>query len=69
MKKRLNRQLYLQSLDRMTPSQRVEKAWELSNLAKTAAKEAIRTVFPEKSETEVHTLFLERLRRCHNRSY
>lgn len=69
MKKRLNRLQYLQILDRMTPSERVAKAWELTNFAKAAAKQAIRDVFPDKTEAEIHQIFLQRLQKCHNQNY
>ena len=60
---------YLISLKRMTPQQRLDKAFELSALAKANLKQALLTRFPEKSAAELHQLFLQRLERCRNRNY
>jgi len=68
-KQRINRQIYLKIPARMTPSERLMKAFELSNMGKAAMKDGLRQRFPEKGETEIHELFLKRLERCHNRNY
>jgi hypothetical protein len=68
-KHRLNRQAYLRTLARMTPSERVMKAFELSNLVKRLLWDGLRQRFPDKSNAELHELYLARLDRCHNRIY
>jgi hypothetical protein len=60
---------FLLSLARMTPDQRLAKAFELSAMTKSDLKQALRARFPEKSDAELHKLFLERLERCRNRNY
>lgn len=60
---------YLLSLARMTPEQRLNKAFELSAITKANLKQALQKRFPEKSKAELHQLFLHRLERCRNRNY
>ena len=68
-KPRLNHQAYLQTLRRMTPSERAAKAFELSDMAKLLFREGLRRRFPDVSETELHRLFLNGLAKCHNQNY
>jgi hypothetical protein len=68
-KSRVNRQEYLRVLARMTPSQRLLKAFELSALSRQLLKEGLRRRFPQKNEAEIHKIYLERIRRCQNRHY
>lgn len=63
-----NRRLYIESLRAMTPEQRVQKAFELSDLTHDLLKEGIATRYPEKSEQERHAIYLERLERCRKHS-
>lgn len=69
LKPQPNRREYLQILRRMTPSERLAKAFELSAFAKAVFKSGLRKRFPNLSEAEFHQLFLERLAKCHNRNY
>jgi hypothetical protein len=62
-------QRYLQMLSRMSPSQRLEKAFELSKMTKELLKSGLRRRFPEKSETELHQIYLQRISRCQNNNY
>jgi hypothetical protein len=64
-----NRELYLQSLRRMTPAQRLRKAMELSELGKSLTLHGLRRRFPTLDEQTIHAKFLEILARCHNRNY
>ena len=68
-KPRPNHQLYLQALCNMTPEQRLLKAFELSDFSKQLFKAGLRERFPDKTEEELHSLFLKRLELCHNRNY
>lgn len=68
MKPRPNHKLYIQTLRRMTPSQRLAKAFELSAFAKELFRHGLRKRFPDLPEEEFHQLFLERLAKCHNRN-
>jgi hypothetical protein len=64
-----NHRLYLQVLRRMTPAQRLAKAFELSEFTRTIFRDGLRRRFPEKSEAEFHQIYLDRLAKCHNRNY
>lgn len=64
IKQQPNRRLYIDSLRAMTPGQRVQKAFELSDLTHDLLNAGIAARYPEKSEQERHTVYLERLERC-----
>ncbi|MEZ0607563.1 hypothetical protein ACAW74_03555 [Fibrella sp. WM1] len=68
-KPRPNHRLYLEALRRMTEEQRLLKAFELSEFTRQLFKEGLRQRFPEKTESELHELFLKRLAKCHNQNY
>jgi hypothetical protein len=66
---RPNRQLYLQTLRRMTPEQRLLKAFELSELSHDLLRAGIRQRCPDAGPDEVQRIYLERLARCQNRAF
>ena len=68
-KPRPNHRQYLEVLRRMTPEERLLKAFELSEMTKTLFKQGLRERFPDLPEERFHALFLERLARCHNSNY
>ncbi|WP_338875545.1 hypothetical protein WBJ53_07995 [Spirosoma sp. SC4-14] len=68
-KPRPNHQVYLQTLRAMTPEARLLKAFELSEFSRQLFKEGLRKRFPDKSEDELHVIYLQRLEKCHNRNY
>ena len=59
----------MELLRSMTPAQRAEKAFELSDFTKRLFLDGLRNRYPELSEAEFHKLALEHLARCHNRNY
>lgn len=63
-----NRAVYIATLRRMTPEQRLLKAFELSEMTHEALRAGIRMRFPNASEEELHRVYLERLERCRSRS-
>lgn len=67
-KPRPNHQLYLQTLRRMTPEQRLLKAFELSALARDLFLHGLRRRFPDVSGDELRRIYLERLTKCHKRN-
>ena len=69
IKKRPNHKLYLQILRRMTPEQRLAKAFELSEFSRQLFIHGLRRRFPDLSEVEFKELLLRRLEKCHNRNY
>jgi hypothetical protein len=63
------RLLYLQTLRRMSPAQRLAKAMELSELGKRLFLHGLRRRFPEADEKQILAIYLQRIARCHNRNY
>lgn len=64
-----DRRAYLNVLRKMTVSEKFNKVMELNELTKSLFRQGLRKRFPEKTEEEIHQLFLERLERCHNSNY
>jgi hypothetical protein len=62
-----NHSLYIEVLRKMTPEQRLLKAFELSDFARALFRQGLRDRFPDLSEEELHLLYLQRLSKCHNR--
>ncbi len=69
VKENPNHHIYLQTLKRMTPEQRLTKAFELSAFAKKLFLHGLKKRFPEKNEAEIKAIYLERIALCHNRNY
>jgi hypothetical protein len=69
IKPRPNHRLYIEVLRRMTPEQRLNKAFELSAFSKALFLQGLRKRFPDASPEEFHKIFLARLAKCHNRNY
>ena len=68
-KERPNNAVYLNVLRRMTPQQRLAKAFELSELTRKLFRQGLLERFPDLSVEDFQKLYLERLARCHNRNY
>lgn len=68
-KPRRNHRIYLEALRRMTPEQRLLKAFELSEMTRELFRRGLRERFPDLSEQELHQLFLKRIATCHNRNW
>jgi len=66
-KPRPNHQLYLEALRRLTPEQRLLKAFELTELSRELFRAGLRQRFPEAGAPELQRIYLERLEKCHNR--
>jgi hypothetical protein len=64
-----NHHLYLQTLQKMTPAQRLAKAFELSTMTKELFLEGLKKRFSEKTEIEIKKIYLERIAKCYNRNY
>jgi len=62
-------QVYLQMLRRMTPEQRLQKAFELSEFTKELFVQGLRKRFPNASPDEFQEILRGRLSKCHNRNY
>ena len=69
IKKSPNHAIYIKALRRMSPEARLLKAFELSEFSRQLFLLGLRRRFPDKSEAEIHRLYLERLDKCHNKNY
>jgi hypothetical protein len=69
LKPQPNRHLYLQILRRMTPAQRLAKAFELSETAKQLFLQGLRRRYPDADEKEIKAIYLKRSARWHNQNY
>lgn len=68
-KPRPNHQQYIEILRRMTPEQRLKKAFELSAFTKKLFIQGLKERHPDLSPEEFHQLMLAHLAKCHNRNY
>ena len=68
-KKRLNHGIYLEALRRMSPAERLDKAFELSEFSRSLFLHGLRRRFPDLAEESLMKIYLERLSKCHNRNY
>ena len=69
IKQRPNHKIYICALRRMSPEQRLLKAFELSDFARQLFTHGLRKRFPNLGDEEFKKKFLERLDKCHNRNY
>jgi hypothetical protein len=68
LKEQPNRHAYIGALRRMTPEQRLAKAFELSDMTHEALRAGLRERFPDASEADLQAIYLERLERCRRRN-
>jgi hypothetical protein len=68
-KPRPHHRQYLSVLRRLSPAQRLQKAFELSAFSKALFVEGIKKRFAHLSDDQLQTLLRERLSKCHNRNY
>ena len=64
-----NEERYFDGLRAMTPEQRIDKVFEITEFTRDLLRNALRRKHPQASEAELHRLYLEHLRECHNSSY
>ena len=69
MKERPNHRRYIEVLRRMTPEQRLRKAFELSEFSRALFVEGLRKRHPDLAAEEFATLLRSQLDKCHNRNY
>ena len=67
--KRLNHEIYIGALRRLTPAERLEKAFELSEFTRRLFIHGLRRRFPDLPEKALMQIYLERMDKCHNRNY
>lgn len=64
-----NHKQYLITLNKMSAEQRLLKALELSAITKMLFMAGLNKRFPDKTETEIKEIYLQRLAKCYNRNY
>jgi hypothetical protein len=69
IKARPNHSLYIHVLRRMSSEAKLLKAFELTAFSKELFLNGLRKRFPDLTEEELHRIYLERLKKCHNRNY
>ena len=68
-KSKPNHRAYLQILRSMTPEQKLQKVFDLSELGKSLFLDGLRMRFPKATKEELHRIYLDRLEKCHNKNY
>ena len=68
-KPRPNHRKYIVTLRRMTPEQRLAKAFELSDFSRQLFIQGLRSRYPDLDDESFRRLLLARLEKCHNRNY
>lgn len=69
MKREPNRQIYIDVLRKMTPENRLNKSFELNELAKNLLRHGLRSRFPEATDAELGVRLRRRIDKCHNQNY
>jgi len=64
-----NHKMYIEILSKMTPEQRLNKCFELTELAKNLFLNGLKKRFPHLSEEEIRKIYLKRISKCHNTNY
>jgi hypothetical protein len=59
---------YLAIVRAMTPAQRLEKSFELTEYSRQLMKDGIRRRNPGATEQQVHHIFVDRLLKCHRQT-
>ena len=60
---------YIEALRRLTPEQRLIKAFELTEMVKGLFRQGLRKRFPDLSDDDFEKLYRQRLDLCHNRNW
>jgi len=68
-KPRPNHARYIESLRRMTPAQRLRKAFELTEYSRRLFLSGLRKRHPGASEDDLNRMAAAQLLKCHNRNY
>jgi hypothetical protein len=67
LKQKSNHQQYIRVFGNMSAAQLLNKAFELSLQVKQLFMHGLKKRFPDKSETEIKQIYLQRLEKCYNR--
>ncbi len=69
LKPQPNHQIYLQTLQKMTSAERLQKAFELSEMTKQLFLQGIKKRFPDYSTEKIMEIYLKRISLCYNRNW
>ena len=69
MKAYPNKQQYHAILRSMSPQEKVEKSFELTELAYSAFRAGLKSRCPHLSDDELEQLYQEKRKTCHNQNY
>jgi hypothetical protein len=69
IKLRPNHPRHLAILRAMTPAQRLQKSFELTEYSRQLMLDGIRNRHPGATPVQIHQLFLARLEKCRKRNY
>lgn len=64
-----NRAQYIEVLRRMTPQQRLDKAFELTAMTRESLKRGLRVRFPQDTDEEIEQKFRRRIEQCRNQNW
>jgi hypothetical protein len=67
LKAQPNRRIYVEVLRRMTPEERLSKAFELSDMTREALRAGLAQRYPDATPQELTAMVIERLDRCRRR--
>jgi hypothetical protein len=69
IKPRPNHARYIKILRRMPADKKLEKAFELNDMAKELCMQGLRRSHPDSTEQELAKVYLKTIEPCHNRNY
>jgi len=69
IKQNQNHSIYIKALRKLTPEQRLKRAFDLSDFTKRLFINGLKKRWPNLSEKEFKQKLFERLEKCHNRNY
>lgn len=61
--------IYIDVLRHMTPEEKLLRAFDLHEFATRCFLYGLRERFPDATDDEIRTIYLERIDKCHNRNY
>ena len=69
VKQRPNHKKYIETLRKMSSQRRLIRCFELSEFTKELFLHGLHKRFPELPEQEIKKIYMERIKKCHNRVY
>jgi hypothetical protein len=69
IKRNQNHSIYIKALRKLTPEQRLKRAFDLSDFTTKLFINGLKKRWPDLGEEEFKQKLFERLGKCHNRNY